>query len=146
MGKIAYDEKSCGTVLFTGRGDSLRFLLIRSAADGKSGFPKGHVEAGESEVQTALRETWEETSLHANIIEGFRRTACYPLKNGRRKLVVYFIASYEGEEPRSNPDFESYEFLSLPYTEARRTLTFDNAKELLDEAYEFLKTLGYLEK
>ena len=146
MGKIAYDEKSCGTVLFTGRGEDLRFLLIRSTQDGKSGFPKGHVEAGESEVETALRETWEETSLHAKIIDGFRRTACYPLKNGRRKLVVYFLASYEGEEPRSNPDFESYDFLSLPYREARRTLTFDNAKELLDEAYEFLSSLGYTDK
>ncbi len=142
-GKIAYDEKSCGTVLFTGRGENLKFLLIKSRGDGHCGFPKGHVEAGESEIETALRETWEETSLTPVIIDGFRKTACYPLKNGRRKLVVYFLGYYENGEPMSNPEFERYDFLLLPYEEARRALQFENARELLALANKHLKTLGY---
>ncbi len=137
----SYDEKSCGTVLFTGRGGELKFLLIKSR-DGNCGFPKGHVEEGESEIETALRETWEETSLRATLIDGFRKTACYPLKNGKRKLVVYFLGYYENQKPSTNANFEKYSYLSLEYAEARRALTFENAKELLDDAYEFLKLQG----
>ena len=49
-------EKSCGVVLF----NSDKFLLLQhnnedSGADGHWDFPKGHVESGEEEIDTALR-------------------------------------------------------------------------------------------
>ena len=57
-------EKSCGVVLF----NSDRFLLLQhnnevSGADGHWDFPKGHVESGEEEIDTALRELKEETNI-----------------------------------------------------------------------------------
>ncbi len=143
--KNAYDEKSCGTILFCGRGEGLQFLLIRNPADNRCGFPKGHVEDGESETETALRETWEETSIKPKLIEGFRRTTLYPLKSGRKKLVVYFLGCFENQTPKVNPSFEKHSFVLLPYEEARRALAFQNARELLDAAYSQLKLLGYTE-
>ena len=56
-------EKSCGIVLF----HSEDFLLIQHSVKlGEKGhwdFPKGHMERGETEIQTALREVEEETGL-----------------------------------------------------------------------------------
>ena len=130
-------EKSCGTVLYTVTDGEPHYLLIRNA-DGYCGFPKGHVEKDETEEETALRETWEETSVRAEIIGDFRREVSYMMKNGRKKTVIYFLASFEGQTPRHNPGFEYNEFLLLPYREARESLTYENVKEILKEADGYL--------
>jgi len=44
-------EKSCGAVVFTRD----MFLLVQAKHTNSWGFPKGRVETGESEEQTALR-------------------------------------------------------------------------------------------
>ena len=49
-------EKSCGTVTFTKIDGEIKYLLTRTDY-GVYGFAKGHVEDGESERQTAVRET-----------------------------------------------------------------------------------------
>ena len=74
-------EKSCGTVLYTVKDNVIHYLLIK-ATDIYCGFPKGHIEPGETEHQTALRETWEETSIRAEIVGDFRREVTYKMKNG----------------------------------------------------------------
>jgi 8-oxo-dGTP pyrophosphatase MutT (NUDIX family) len=136
-------EKSCGTVLFTVKDGVVHYLLIKSKnMSGRStvGFPKGHVEPGENEMETALRETWEETSIRAEIIPGFRRETEYRIHGGRLKRVVYFVASYEGCEPSRNGEFESFEYLNLPFEEAHEALTFKNMKKILDAADRFIKS------
>ena len=45
--------KSCGFIAYTEQNGEKRYLLIKST-NGDVGFPKGHVEAGESERETAL--------------------------------------------------------------------------------------------
>ena len=56
-------EKSCGAVIFDG--DK---VLVIQQVKGHWGFPKGHVENGETEIETALREIKEETNLDVEII------------------------------------------------------------------------------
>ena len=130
-------EKSCGTVLYTVKDNVIHYLLIK-ATDTYCGFPKGHVEAGETEHETALRETWEETSIRAHIIDGFRDEEEYLLKNNIKKRVIYFVASYFGQIPMHNPGFEERELLLLPYKDAYKALTFKSAKDILYRANEFL--------
>ena len=50
-------EYSCGAVVFTRIGGEPHYLLIRQndQSEGCHGFPKGHMEPGETEEQTALR-------------------------------------------------------------------------------------------
>ena len=55
-------EKSCGAVVFTRIDNNIKYLLIQNL-EGVYGFPKGHVEDGESETQTAIREVFEEVGL-----------------------------------------------------------------------------------
>ena len=64
-------EKSCGAVVFTKENNEYKFLIVKQL-QGFHGFPKGHMEADETEEQTALREIFEEVGVKANLIDGFR--------------------------------------------------------------------------
>ena len=127
-------EKSCGTIPYTVEDGVIKYLLIRPRLGRSCGFPKGHVEAGETERETALRETLEETSVKVEIESDFRYVTSYPLVNGGYKTVVYFLASFKDQKPERNGDFEDYVYLLLPYEEAMKTLTFKSAREMLKEA------------
>ena len=131
-------EISCGTILFSRINDTVHYVLLR-AEDGYCGFPKGHVEAGETEQETALRETWEETSVRAHILHDFREVDQYRMPNGIVKRVIYFAAAFSDQTPAHNPGFESYEILLLPFEEAVSALTFENAKTILTKADTFIR-------
>lgn len=131
-------EKSCGTIPYTIKNGVVHYLLIKSGESGSCSFPKGHVEQGENEEETALRETWEETSIQPMIKEGFRREISYPLWNGNQKTVVYFLAEFQNQEPTCNPGFEEYRYLLLSFEKALSELTFDDAKQMLTAANAFL--------
>jgi len=47
-------EKSCGAVVFTKTGKDIKYLMFQNL-DGIYGFLKGHMESGETEVETTLR-------------------------------------------------------------------------------------------
>lgn len=131
-------EKSCGTVLYTVKDNVIYYVLLR-AHDGYCGFPKGHVEAGESEHETALRETWEETSIRAEIVGDFRREVSYTFGRKREKTVVYFLARFFDQTPAHNPGFEVRDHVVLPLTEACHALTFENTRVILCEAEEYIR-------
>ena len=130
-------EKSCGTIPYTIKDGVRHYLLIKNRHDSSCGFPKGHVEANESETETALRETWEETSIKPIIDSSFRYEMSYRLSNGNRKTVVYFLAKFENQRPHRNQGFENFEYLLLPFDEAYQALTFENARQMLIAARNF---------
>ena len=110
---MAY-EKACGTIVI----NDGKVLVIKQK-QGFWGFPKGHMEQGESEIQTAIRETKEETNLDV-IIEN---------KN-INKEVVYYIAKVDGKiniKPQIE-EVNSIAWIDIDKVEA--ILTFDNLKEL----------------
>ena len=67
-------EYCCGAVVFTPVDGVPHYLLVRAKnqPEGCHGFPKGHMEPGETEEQTALREIFEETGIRVRLVEGFR--------------------------------------------------------------------------
>ena len=64
--------KSCGAVVFTHKDGEIHYVIIR-AHNGEHGFPKGHMEPGETELETALREIAEEVGLKPAFVTGFRK-------------------------------------------------------------------------
>ena len=98
------DEKSCGAIVFTRENGIRKYVIIRGTGiyQGFCGFPKGHMEAGETEIQTALREIREETGLDVKLLDGFRETDEHFLaREGRpddKKTNVYFLAEYNDQE------------------------------------------------
>jgi 8-oxo-dGTP pyrophosphatase MutT (NUDIX family) len=131
-------EKSCGTIPYTIIDGVIRYLLIRSKITGMCSFPKGHTENGESETDTALRETLEETSLRVNINPEIRFEISYTLSNRNIKTVVYFPAHFSDQIPQRNGNFEDYEYMLLPYNDAYTSLSYSSLKQILSSTNDIL--------
>lgn len=80
------EEKSCGAIII----NDGKVLIIKQN-DGTIGFPKGHMESGETEEKTALREVKEETNLDIVIDNNKRYEMSYIIerKNVLKKVVLY---------------------------------------------------------
>ena len=132
-------QKSCGAVVFTRRDNEILYVIIRQT-NGDYGFPKGHMEPGEDEETTALREIREEVGLHAALLEGFRQETGYPFPNKPHviKQVVYFLAEYAEQKIACQQSEVTAAYL-LPYEQAMDLLTFQETKNILAEAERFLK-------
>ncbi len=131
-------EKSCGAVVYT-VADGERLYIIIKSRGGVFGFPKGHVEGGESERETALREVREETALHVELVDGFRAEDGYMLP-GRsvRKDVVYFLGYFEGQKfEYQKKELSGIEL--LPFDEALARLKHSSTRRILREADAFLQ-------
>ena len=127
-------ERSCGAVVMTKTPAGRRYGMVQSP-EGFWGFPKGHMEAGESETQTALREIEEETGLKVTLLEGFRCEIRYPLlREGHpdvTKSVVFFAAFYEGQTPRMQ-ETEVACLRLMSFQEALSALDYADLRETLE--------------
>jgi 8-oxo-dGTP pyrophosphatase MutT (NUDIX family) len=134
-------EKSCGAVIFRRNGAN-RYLLLHYEG-GHWDFVKGHVEKGESEKQTTLRETEEEAGItDITFIEGYREPISYYYRRaGRtvRKEVIFYLLETKTEQVRLSREHVGFDWLS--YDRAMERLTYKNAKDTLQKAQEFLKRL-----
>jgi len=138
-------EKSCGVVLF----NSDKFLLLQhnnedSGADGHWDFSKGHVESGEEEIDTALRELKEETNIEdVNIIPSFKKFINYKIDKGTlsvSKKVIFFLAETKVWDVSLSSEHQN--FIWLNFEEAIERLTYDNAKNILKEAHIFTSNMN----
>lgn len=103
-------------------------------------FSKGHIKKTEEDLETAKREVFEETGLEdIKFVEGFKEEIKYFFKaQGKTifKTVVFYLA--ETKEKNVKISFEHIGFKWLPYEGALEQLTFNNAKEILKKADDFL--------
>jgi len=131
------EEISCGVVVF--RNDMI--LLLKKQSNGHWGFPKGHDEDGETEIETATRETQEESGISdLKFIPGFKETIKYNYKAGvvsRDKTVHFFLAETQTKDIVISNEHE--DFLWLPFEEALERITYDEEKEILRKAVDHLK-------
>ncbi len=133
-------EKSCGALVVRRDKDNYYILMIRHKAGGSRSFPKGHMEQGESEYATALREVMEETSSRIAIISNFRETVSYSPSPGVMKEVVYFLA-FTTEERIKAREGEIAEVEWVPVEDAERCLTHENDKTVFRAAMERMQHL-----
>lgn len=131
-------EKSCGAVVYNIIGNNIEFLIIKHKNGEHWGFPKGHVEFGESENQTAIREISEETGLTVELIDEFIYRMKYSPKAGTIKEVVYFIALSKDRTVKcQESEISEYKWVAL--RDAVDLLTHENSRKLLREAYFFIR-------
>ena len=131
-------EKSCGAIVYRKRDERYELLLIKHRFGGHWSFPKGHVEQGENEVQTALREVKEETGLDIELQDGFRQCVEYFPKPHVKKLVVYFLGKALSDNVHRQEE-EVSETTWADIDKAFRMVTFKNDKNLIRHAQEYLK-------
>ncbi|MDY3928166.1 MAG: NUDIX domain-containing protein [Clostridia bacterium] len=132
-------EKSCGAVIYRRENDELKYLLIfnkKGNAEGHWGFPKGHVENGESEEQTAQREIFEEVGITAKIDTKFRYVTRYSPKPDVDKDAVYFVAEVKDENVLLQ-ESEVADMRWCCYEEGKNLLTYDS--KILAEADKYIK-------
>lgn len=126
-------EKSCGEIVIN---KNNKILLVHHNA-GHWDFPKGHIENGETEEQTAIREVKEECNIDIEIISDTYFTNTYSPKTNVIKDVHYFIAKATSTKI-INQQIEVSEAKWVDIEDVMDVLTFDIDKEI------FLKTMRAL--
>jgi len=105
-------EKSCGVLPFRTVNEKREFLLVFESFSKCWSLPKGHMEAGETEVQTALRELFEETGLTAELDTSNSASIEYPIYDTARKQVVFFLGEVTGEPKVREGEIDRYKWVT----------------------------------
>ena len=139
-------EFSAGAVIFRRNAGEILFLVVYSARNNIWGFPKGHLDFGETEKEAAVREIKEETGLaNLRFIDGFAEKAAYETISKRppfegekiEKYVTYFLCEAKDQDAVvDGMEISDYRF--LPLNQAEKAVKFRNLKIMIRKAYDFL--------
>ncbi len=137
-------EVSAGGIVFRRDPDGTpRYLLIRDSYD-NWGFPKGHLEDGESPAEAARRETEEETGLAELALQGPIRVIDWHFRFRGRHIHKY-CHFFLFESPTGDPCPQADEGITAcqwrTFEEALEVLSYDNARGVLKRAGEMVRTL-----
>ena len=136
-------QKSAGIVLFRNISNENEFLLL-NYPQGHWDFIKGKIEQNETSHETAIRETKEETGItNIEFVDGFEESVEYDFrfkKEDIHKKVIFFLA--KTNEKNIKLSHEHNDYLWLEYNDALKKTTFENAKNVLTKANEFLSSTG----
>ncbi len=132
-------EISAGAVIFRRVHGEPVYLLLHYGS-GHWDFVKGHIEEGEDEITTVKRETAEETGItDLKVIPGFKERIRYFFRRGKEvvyKEVIFYLAQTNQDKVKLSHEHIGY--IWLPYEDALKQLTFENAKSILKKAHEIL--------
>jgi len=146
-------ETSVGAVVFRQENGKRLYLLLHYPS-GHFDFAKGHVEEGETEEMTLCRETEEEAGIKD--LKVFQKRVSikyfYDAKGTEREkrlrkgqgIWIFKAVHFYPAETKAEAVIISHEhqgFAWEPYEIARKRVTFDNAKRVLEETEEYLKRL-----
>ena len=142
-------EFSAGAVIFKKESANIFFLIIYSGRNKIWGFPKGHLEQGETAKEAAIREIKEEVGLESlNFIDGFREEVMYetiskrpPFKGEKiEKYVTYFLCE-AGNQDIIVDGREITDHRFLNFSQAEELIKFSSLKNILRRAYDFSQAL-----
>jgi len=129
-------EKSCGCIVL----NEGKVLLVKHLK-GHWGFPKGHMEKGETEIETAIREVKEETNIDVKINRNFKYEEQYITDELKLKKVTFFLAEkIGGELLKQEKEISEVKWVALE--ETLNLLTFDNSKKLFSQVLKDIKNIN----
>ena len=112
-----------------------RYLLVRSSGRKDEWMlPKGHIDPGEAPEEAAHREAREEAGVDGEVLAPLGDSSFSA--GAERVHVRYFLVHYR----RKVPAAEARGLRWCTYDEARRLLTFDDARAVLDTARDRLQS------
>jgi len=129
---ISCFEKSCGVLPYRTVEGKQEFLLVFETFSKCWSLPKGHMEAGETELQTARRELYEETGLTARLDTSRSASMEYPISGFARKEVVIYLGEVRGVPKVREGEIDKYKWVA--YEELQDYLspdTYEACKVLL---------------
>ena len=135
--KAMFDENSAGAILFSLNENSRRteYLLLHHWD-----FPKGNIESGEDDLDTARREIYEETGISdIEFVKGFVSKIEYDFRRSEKlvhKQVIFYMATTNTRKIILSSEHDGYAWTE--YDTAINQLTYKSAKDLLKKAKKFL--------
>ncbi|HSN13002.1 MAG TPA: NUDIX domain-containing protein [Anaeromyxobacteraceae bacterium] len=136
-------EVSAGGIVFRRFPEGFRFLLVKDCYK-NWGFPKGHLEDGETPAEAALRETREEAGLDQLEMTGPIRIIDWHFRfRGKaiHKFCHFFLMESKEGDPRPQLDEGITDYVWLSIDDALAKLSYDNARGALRRAGEMTRTL-----
>ncbi len=124
-----------------------KVLLVHHNSGGHRWFPKGHKNKREGDIDAAIRETQEETSVHVSETDllGVELTETYQCESSHHpgkvidKTVVYFLASLSQVVwELVSQEWEIKQCGWYDLSTASVLLTYDESKNLLNEAQKYI--------
>lgn len=141
---IAVDETSAGGLVI----DPARENAVLIGRLNRSGIllwslPKGHIEAGETKEETAIREVKEETGISARVVQPLGTIDYWFVAKRRRihKTVHHFLLEATGGE-LSDADVEVTEVAWVPLVELETRLAYADERTLVRKARALIKREG----
>ena len=106
-------RKSCGALPYRVVNGEPEYLVVFEEFSQCWSLPKGHMEAGESEIETAQRELFEETGLTAKLDTSATAVIEYPISPVAKKQVVFFLGEVSGT-PKVRPgEIEGFKWVKV---------------------------------
>lgn len=134
-------EKSCGAIIIHKSAENnYKVLLVKNHNGRYWSFPKGHVEKGETEEETAIREIKEETGLDVEIIKNFREVSDYCPFGRIKKRVVFFMAQTFSTNVKVQKE-EIDSFIWVDLYDVHNKCTYDNDLRVIKKARENIDKL-----
>lgn len=128
------DPTHAGGVVIRNKGGQLHYLLI-AASDNADLWvlPKGHIEAGEAEEAAAIREVGEEACVEARVVA---RLGSMQFQRQDESITVdmYLLVYLD-----NLGQCEDRNVKWLEYEAALKTLSFEDARDVLKEANQTLQ-------
>lgn len=132
-------EISAGGVIYRRRRGTPEVCLIATQGGKAWQLPKGLIERGEQPEEAAAREVTEETGLRGKLLGRLERIEYWyvadygPERERVHKLVYFFLFRYTRGSTNDH-DAEVDDARWIPLGEARRLLSFENERRVLEQA------------
>ena len=134
--------KTCGFIIYRNVDSGVQYLLLQ-ASTGSNHWspPKGRMMEGESELQTAYRETMEETGIirqYLEIHESCKYELNFKKKDGKRILVYWLVKLLKSNFPVTLST-EHKDFAWIILSQASNFIKYRDMQETLHMCESYIK-------
>lgn len=123
--------QACAVPYRAGEG-AVEFCLVTSIGKGRWGFPKGIIEAGDTELETAAKEAWEEAGLVGDLVGEALGQYWYEKWDTRLLVTCFLMQVREAHDEWEESRLRRRRFTSLE--QARQLLANADQRRMLDVA------------
>ncbi|MDO4665676.1 MAG: NUDIX hydrolase [Actinomycetaceae bacterium] len=141
---LVHETSAGGVVVAVQDGEAFVALIARRNRAGRIEWclPKGHIEGSETPTQTAVREVFEETGIHGQVLAHLA-TITYSFSSPHRrvnKMVYHFLLEALGGEisVAGDPDQEAVDAAWIPLLTAQTLLAYANERRVVRKARDLL--------